>query len=70
VTVPERLALAVIGLSITVLGVDSAFEAHDGLQLVWLVVGLVGLEVVFVSFRGTGRPLRRVARLLHLPPMA
>lgn len=67
---PERLALAAIGLSVTVLGVDSALEAHDGLELVWLAVGLLDLALEFASVRGTVRPFRRAARLLRLPPMA
>jgi len=70
VTVPERIALAVVGISIAVLGVDSAVEARNGLGLVWWAVGTVGLTSVLVAVRGTLRPFGRVSRLFRLPPMA
>ena len=69
-SVPERVALASIGLSTGILGVDSALEARDGLEFVWLVVGTAGLALLFASIRGNCRPFTRLARALKLPPMA
>ena len=69
-SIPERVTLATVGLSVAVLGVDSALEAHDGLDLVWLVVGTAGMAFVLASVRVRCRPFTRLARLLRLPPMA
>jgi hypothetical protein len=66
----ERVALGILGLSIAVLAADSALEAHDGVELVWLPVGIVGLASFFASVKGRCRPFTRMARLLRLPPMA
>lgn len=68
-SVPERIALFSLGLSIAVLGLDSALEAHDGLEILWLTVGLLGLAVLYASARGAVPPIGRVARALRLPPM-
>lgn len=69
-SVPERVALAALGLSTGILGVDSALEAHDGLEFAWIVVGAAGLALVLASVRGSCRPFTRLARALKLPPMA
>ena len=68
-SVPERVALASIGLSAGILGVDSALEAHDGLEFVWLGVATAGLAFLLASVRGECRPFTRLARALKLPPM-
>jgi threonine/homoserine efflux transporter RhtA len=69
VTVPERVALAVVGGSFALLGTDSALESRDGLELVWLAVAVIGLAILFVSTRGTPSSLRGVGRLLRLKPL-
>lgn len=69
-SVPERIALAVMGSSIAVLGLDSALEAQDGFELAWWAVGLLGLVILVAAVRGTAQPMRRIARALRLPPMA
>lgn len=66
----ERMALAAIGLSIAVLGIDSAIEANDGLELIWLSVGTAGLALGLVALRGRCQPFTRLARLLRLPPIS
>jgi|SRR5450759_2940404 hypothetical protein len=69
-SVPERVALAALGLAAGSLGADSAAEAHDGLEFLWLVVGTAGVAFVLASVRGRCRPFTRLARALKLPPMA
>lgn len=64
------MALATIGLSIAVLGVDSAIEAHDGLEPIWLPLGIVGVALSLLALRASCRPFTRLARLLRLPPIA
>jgi hypothetical protein len=68
-SVPERIALATIGLSIAVFGADSALESNDGLEFLWLTAGLLGLAIVFASARGAVPLFHWVARVLRLPPM-
>ncbi len=51
-------------------GLDSAFEARDGMEVIWLAAAATGLAFVVASVRGRCRPFTRLARLLRLPPMA
>ncbi len=66
----DRVTLGTVGLSIAALGMDSAIEARDGLEIIWLVAAAAGLACLLASVRGQRRPFTRLARLLRLPPMA
>jgi hypothetical protein len=69
-SVPERIVVGTIGISVAVLGFDWAAEHEGSLGLVWLAVGLLGLLMTIASVRGTVPSFRKIARLLRLPPMA
>jgi hypothetical protein len=66
----DRVTLGTLGLSMAAVGLDSAFEARDGMEVIWLAAAATGLAFVVASVRGRCRPFTRLARLLRLPPMA
>jgi hypothetical protein len=69
-SVPERIVVGTVGISVAVLAFDWAAERDGSLGLVWLAVGLLGLLMVFASVRGTVPSFRKIARMLRMPPMA
>jgi hypothetical protein len=69
-SIVDRVTLGTLGLSMAAVGLDSAFEARDGMEVIWLAAATAGLAFVVASVRGRCRPFIRLARLLRLPPMA